>query len=610
MEVAIGEVLAAVPADVEGAGITRSWKWFRDGVLIPGATTNSYVVTAYDLGTSIIVQQIETNEGGSAIAQSTAFEIDWTPHALFADGQRGAWWDIGDESTVYEDSEATILASLNGPIGYVQDKSGNGNHLIQTTSTYRPRLEEIGGVRRSYQLNTGSDLYFVNPPIFGSAMIASVDGVWVASCSIPAGTDRQVFSVHKPEYNWNTFNFNRTFYGGIVRDGEFTDAERERIDEWMAKRTGLATGASVFSTRTSMNSFAAQNRWIRRFEGVDTSNVTDGYRMLRFNPMMEVCDVDLSSNLNFYETWYANYRLKRVTGFATIAPTNATGLQRTFSQCWELEEIPTVDCAGLAQLYDTFSSCQKLKTFNLINTSGVTDWYSAFNSCFEIESFPSVDTSSATRMQSTWSNCIGMVTFPWIDTSNVTQMIQAWYNCYSLAGAFPAIDTSKATSLQNVWYNCANIESFGQIDMSACTDAYRAWRQCQNITSIDLVNVNVCTRFQEAFYSCVKLADVPAGIFDNCPATNYGNCFYNCALTAQSVENVFVSLVTAGRTGGLIHIQYGTSSGPGLVAQDAIDTLRARGWSVYHNTPLADLTTIHDREDMVLLDRLDSPITI
>lgn len=53
-----------------------------------------------------------------------------------------AWYDPSDLATVWEDSGRTIPASVNGVVGALDDKSGNGRHLVQATTAAKPMLRQ------------------------------------------------------------------------------------------------------------------------------------------------------------------------------------------------------------------------------------------------------------------------------------------------------------------------------------------------------------------------------------------------------------------------------------------------------------------------------------
>ena len=69
----------------------------------------------------------------------------FSPSALFANGEEGGWYDPSDLTTLFEE-DGTTPASVDGPVGKILDKSGNGNHLIQTTETKCPTLKLAGGL--------------------------------------------------------------------------------------------------------------------------------------------------------------------------------------------------------------------------------------------------------------------------------------------------------------------------------------------------------------------------------------------------------------------------------------------------------------------------------
>lgn len=74
----------------------------------------------------------------------------FTPLTLFSSGEPGAWFDLSDLSTLYQDSAGTTPVTAAGqPVGRILDKSGRGNHATQPVAASRPTLgrHPVGGRR-------------------------------------------------------------------------------------------------------------------------------------------------------------------------------------------------------------------------------------------------------------------------------------------------------------------------------------------------------------------------------------------------------------------------------------------------------------------------------
>ncbi len=66
---------------------------------------------------------------------------------LFLNGERGVWYDPSDKSTLFQDVAGTVPVTKDGdPVGLMKDKSGNGNHAVQTVSASRPIYRTDGNL--------------------------------------------------------------------------------------------------------------------------------------------------------------------------------------------------------------------------------------------------------------------------------------------------------------------------------------------------------------------------------------------------------------------------------------------------------------------------------
>jgi hypothetical protein len=171
-----------------------------------------------------------------------------------------------------------------------------------------------------------------------------------------------------------------------------------------------------------------------------------------------------------------------------------------------------------------------------------------------------------TDLTSAWDGASNMTSFvcPFDVTSGVTNLVRAWRNCNSLT-SFPLINTSSGTLFTNAWRDCSSLTTFLALDFSSST------------------------RFLDAWYDCSSLADFPANMFDT-TGTLISNAFQgawtNCALTAQSIENILVSLDTNGASNITLGINGGTNAGKttwSTAAVTAYDNLIVKGWTISFN---------------------------
>jgi hypothetical protein len=67
--------------------------------------------------------------------------LSFSPSALFAAGEQGAWYDPSDMTTLFQDSSGTTpVTAVEQTVGRMLDKSGRGNHATQATPSARPVL--------------------------------------------------------------------------------------------------------------------------------------------------------------------------------------------------------------------------------------------------------------------------------------------------------------------------------------------------------------------------------------------------------------------------------------------------------------------------------------
>jgi len=147
------------------------------------------------------------------------------------------------------------------------------------------------------------------------------------------------------------------------------------------------------------------------------------------------------------------------------------------------------------------------------------------------------------------------------------------------------------TSLDSAWETASNLATFTcPFDAtSSVTNFTDSWRRCGSLTSFPLIDTSSGTGFSHAWFYCNSLTDFPANMFDTTGtlvATAFQNAWFNCALTAQSIENILVSLDTNGATGITLGINGGTNAAKttwSAAAVTAYDNLIVKGWTISFN---------------------------
>jgi hypothetical protein len=114
------------------------------------------------------------------------------PTALFASGEKGAWFDANDRATLFQDAAGTIpVTAVGQKVGKWLDKSGNNNHATQSNTALQPtyQIDNEGNPNVTF---SGSYTQLVTPSInFTSTaqMMVSVGLNVVGSASAAAALE-------------------------------------------------------------------------------------------------------------------------------------------------------------------------------------------------------------------------------------------------------------------------------------------------------------------------------------------------------------------------------------------------------------------------------------
>ena len=149
------------------------------------------------------------------------------------------------------------------------------------------------------------------------------------------------------------------------------------------------------------------------------------------------------------------------------------------------------------------------------------------------------------------------------------------------------------TNLTDAWFGANNMTSFVcPFDVtSSVTNFFAAWAACSGLTSFPLIDTSSGTNFIYAWQGCSGLSSFPANMFDatgTLSSNAFENAWSGCALTAQSIENILVSLDTNGASNIALGIDGGTNAHTSTwsaAANAAWLSLDAKGWNITQNGP-------------------------
>lgn len=171
-----------------------------------------------------------------------------------------------------------------------------------------------------------------------------------------------------------------------------------------------------------------------------------------------------------------------------------------------------------------------------------------------------------------------------------TNLDIAWRGANNMTSFVCPFDaTSSVASFSYAWFGCSGLSSFPLIDTSSGTGFFAAWANCSGFTSFPLIDTSSGTGFGFAWFGCSGLTSFPANMFDTTgtlTATAFDNAWSGCALTAQSIENILVSLDTNGASNITLGVDGGTNAGKttwSTAANTAYTNLITKGWTITFN---------------------------
>jgi len=221
--------------------------------------------------------------GLSGIYSTTLIEGGggWTPAVLFANGEKGGWWEPFRISTLAQSSDGTGAVSADAdPVGYLRDLSPNGRNAVQATAgnrmLFRPSVYNgLGGIEGAVagkqlvaasvfdsSFNTAISLYgVVKRPTTSSTKIwashtgarlyAGITGVSTPTINTSATSDTQITTV-KADDEVALISFR---YDGATKKLRAIGPERQTANDEAATGVINFSGGSLTIGDLSSGSF-------------------------------------------------------------------------------------------------------------------------------------------------------------------------------------------------------------------------------------------------------------------------------------------------------------------------------------------------------------------
>ena len=142
----IGDTLNVTNGSTTGTlPINYTYQWYRSGFgAIPGATSNTYLITASDAGNSVFCDVTATNTYGETSQVSNSLSIP----ALFT------FSNLENNMLHVNPNDTGSITQTSGEVSQINDLSGNSRNLTQSNASFRP---SIGG-----SVGTSAALVYAN----------------------------------------------------------------------------------------------------------------------------------------------------------------------------------------------------------------------------------------------------------------------------------------------------------------------------------------------------------------------------------------------------------------------------------------------------------------
>jgi Mycoplasma protein of unknown function, DUF285. len=233
------------------------------------------------------------------------------------------------------------------------------------------------------------------------------------------------------------------------------------------------------------------------------------------------------------------YQNKQIKYFPLVDTSNVTNMRSMFMDS-ALEYIPLLDTSNVTDMSNMLYGT-KLTTIPQFNTSACTNMRYTFVDT-NITSIPLLDTRNVETFQGTFERT-KITTIPQLNTSAATNMSEMFWDCTNLT-SIPLLDTSNAENMNYMFVNCTSLTDIPQLNTSACTSMYMMFNGCTGLTGFsalsgyDFTNVENCA---DMFSDCHNIPLTTLPVINTVNCTDFGSMlrFNSSALTR--VEGIYLN---------------------------------------------------------------------
>jgi hypothetical protein len=241
-----------------------SYQWYSDGSPVPGATSADYTVDATTEGAAIFRRDTATKAGYSDIITDS----NTLHHFTAADLTTTLWLDAADQDTI---------GHTGGAVSQWDDKSGNDDHLTQSTGSKQPTTN-------SATLNSLNLIDFATDEFLYVANLAantkSFIGVFVPNSAIDETTPSKVIWATGDTQNYPLCGFALGSVTGSITDEVVTVFDEDAAFEFQ-DRQGISSAnlASISAAGHMVSAVRGASDWFMGYDGSnDLRDLTNGVR--------------------------------------------------------------------------------------------------------------------------------------------------------------------------------------------------------------------------------------------------------------------------------------------------------------------------------------------